>query len=351
LRVLLIGARGFLGRHVNHALSRISDIAIVHSSRERARNSIYIDLNHPSSFAALDDFDVIVNCADSLMAPPDGLIEHCRLKGLIFLETSADTGTIQRILAKIPESPEKVYPGIVILGIGLFPGLSNILARSVAELSRDRTRMEVGVHLNLTSGAGAGMCRLMAESLKTCSVEFVSGVPIRRAPISRGIEMPFWAGSRQTMKVGLPETYMLRRSLKIPNVASYISPSPAGLRFPMLALGGALNWWHPPARWFTQGVWSACHFLRGGILCHRHKPVEITAIMDRTEALSKHASLKVSDGIMGTAYAIAAAVSCLRKRRMESGVLLPDQVFLLSEIVAAMRHLCSNELTVEVKYH
>src|SRR5689334_10212446 len=118
-RVLVIGGRGFLGGRVVAGLRAQPGLEVVAGSRG---GGVAVDLGVPESFAAMDGFDTVVDCSDSLAAPPDAALAWCVARGKTFLETTAEPRTIERLLRAGPGGP-----GLAVVGVGLFPGVSNLL--------------------------------------------------------------------------------------------------------------------------------------------------------------------------------------------------------------------------------
>ena len=89
-RVLVVGGRGFLGSRTVTALRRLPETEVAVGSRRGGDGCVEIDLSDYSSRTAMEGFDVVVNCADSLEVAPGRAAEYCLLQGITFVETSAD---------------------------------------------------------------------------------------------------------------------------------------------------------------------------------------------------------------------------------------------------------------------
>ena len=97
-RVLVIGGAGFYGSKVADCLATGSRGDGRLASRDRP-NHVVLDLNRPETFASLREFELIVNCSDSVKAAPDAAI----------LATLTHGGTWSR-WARTPRRPSGCSP-------------------------------------------------------------------------------------------------------------------------------------------------------------------------------------------------------------------------------------------------
>jgi len=312
-RVLVIGGRGFLGRRVVDLLARAGHQAVAGSRRDG------IDLGEPGSFAAFDGYHAVVDCADAGRAPPDAALAWCVAHGKLFVETSADTPVLERLLAATPEGP-----GLAVIGVGLFPGLSNLLGREVWRRAGDRGRLDLGVRLRVLSGAGRATRGLMGTLLGEPARAWRAGEPIDLPPLTPGPRLRFAGRERATLALRLAEPAMLRASTGIADVAAYAAAVPL-LR---LALGG---------RWRRRLLLPlgrvGLAVLRGGLFRWRRGHIELAAA-----AGDHHACLVAPDGFATTASAVAATVGLLAGRTA-TGLATPDQLLGLDQTLAAMAAL------------
>lgn len=175
--IVLLGGRGYYGQHVRWALEQLHQVKrITVASRHPGPDQMQLDVTDPSSFAALKGCDLIVNCTDTVGAPPDALAQWCLHEGATLMDMGADTATAERLLALASEPNPR---GVVVVGVGIFPGLSTVLARQVAQSGAEPPQtLELGVRLSPLSGAGSGNCRLMAALLAQPGLRIEAGARI-----------------------------------------------------------------------------------------------------------------------------------------------------------------------------
>lgn len=337
-RILVIGARGFLGEKVANALEGRTNWEVWRGSRtHREGQWERVDITNPSLLAGLDRFDVIIDCAASSHASPDALIEHCLTSGGILIESTADPGIIGRIGARWHGIAAS---GTVLLGMGLFPGVSNLLARDLIRAAPGCCGLDLAVRLNPLSGAGRAVADLMTRLMATNAVWYSGGERQVTPPLRPGPRMEFADGPAQTLSIGLPEPEMLHWSTGIANIAGWLSPRPRPLRVP-LALAGFVTRKASPGDFTLTSIEEATYTLRGRMLSRRATPVELHA---EAWSLGRERrgtiSLVVPDGMQATADALVAAAALLTEREGPlPGLILPDEAFDLQTILQAVRTL------------
>ncbi|VFA97667.1 hypothetical protein [Nocardia cyriacigeorgica] len=136
MSVLVLGGYGAVGAHLMRLL-RTHDIPALAAGRHPARADRVVDLATLDSFtAALTGVSTVVNCAgiEDLR-----LAHECAGRGIVFVEISATSEYVQAL---------EHVDGPVVLGVGLAPGLTTLLA--VDALSADPGPVDIMI------GLGAG---------------------------------------------------------------------------------------------------------------------------------------------------------------------------------------------------
>lgn len=316
MKVVVVGGTGHLGALAVEALRRL-DVDVTVASR---RGPVRVDLAEPSTFAVLQGFDVVVDLADATTTPPDALARWCVESGVTLLEATSDREAVERILDARLEGP-----GAVILGAGIFTGLSNLLARSVAEPS---TRaLELAIASSPYSGAGKGTIALMVAALRQQTRSVVDGEASLGPSVSRGPRFPFPSGEAPSLHVSLAEPRMIHRSTHVPTVRAYLSPRPSLL----VAMFLAMPAWLLARAWFRAMLGAYFTFLRRFVLRAVSTRVEMLV---RAEGRTR--TLVARDGMAAAGAAIAAIVTRLPKT---TGVKMVDELVSLDEVLATMKPL------------
>ncbi|MCQ4119974.1 NAD-dependent epimerase/dehydratase family protein [Rhodococcus tibetensis] len=119
MSVLVLGGYGAVGAHLVRLL-RAQGIPTLAAGRDPAQADRVLDLTATDSFrTALAGVSTVVNCAG---AENIRLAEECTHRGIVFIEISA-TSDYVRALERVD--------GPAVLGVGLAPGLSTLLAVDV----------------------------------------------------------------------------------------------------------------------------------------------------------------------------------------------------------------------------
>lgn len=141
MRVLVIGGKGLFGQAVVRALAGHAAVQVGGRG-----GPVPIDLNQPASFPAMAGYDYVVNCSDTVSAPPDEAIARALDGGQCFVETGAHPATLERLLERF--HGRQGHNGLAVLGVGIFPGLSNLLAAAVARELPAGTPLELGLRFS-----------------------------------------------------------------------------------------------------------------------------------------------------------------------------------------------------------
>jgi hypothetical protein len=329
MRIVVIGGRGHLGSRAVATLSREPGVEVVAMSR---RTTPRINLRDPATFAALAGADVIVNVSSSHDAPPDALARHCLDQGLVLIEASSDREVMERLLDAHRGKPAK---GALVLGAGIFTGISNALARAAVDAVPGADTVAIGVRSSPFSGAGGGTVDLMADALAVATRSIERGARIETPPVAPGPALPFVEGTYGTLHVPFAEPVMVHASTKVPNVAMYMAPAPSILRLAFLALPLAL------VRTRLFGGFLRVYFslLRRFVLKRVSTRVGLLARASHGTT-EKTIALSFDDGFLAGGAAIAAtALAITRLPQRPTGTFVVDELVPLAPMLDGVRTL------------
>ena len=334
-KVLIIGGYGFYGDRVaqgliarGHAVARGT-----RSARGRA-DAVEIDLTEPAGFSVLDDFAVIINCSDSVGAAPDQAIAHVLASGGVWLEMGADAPSFARLLSLRPAAVR----GTAILGVGVFPGMSTLLARAVAEDGPRCERLELAIKVSPLSGAGWGTCALMAESLFVPATRYEDGELLTtRTALGRTTALPFPEQPWPSTNSALPDTLLIHRATGVPNITASLALVPRWLRFNLGALA-MLCWLLRPLRAVLVPLLTWQLFLLRTVLLRGvESSLQLLVIADRGQPGERSRVLSFDDGQQATADGTVAAVEAwLQEETHRPGLFSVAEYFTLDQLTAAM---------------
>jgi len=302
--VLVLGGRGYFGSRVVHVLGLCNDVEVGVASR-RGDAPERVDLNDPSTFAVFDDFDVVVNCADTIGASPLPAARHVLEHGGVWMDMGAEAATAQQLLELEAVEPR----GHVVVGVGIFPGMLTMLGKHVAELVGPCERIDLGVRLSTLSGAGPGNVRLMVEMLDQPGFDFHEGKRRERPALGPVTPLPYpETGLAPSSAITMPDTALVRRVTTAPSVATHLSVVPGWMR-PGLALTQWLLDHAGPLRGLVLLMtrWSLL-VMRAVLLRAIGTRVQLTAVANRGRPDETARGLDFDDGRDGNAVGVTAAV-------------------------------------------
>jgi len=337
VRIVVIGGRGFLGSRAVRAL-RVAGVETVVAGRS---GDVVVDLARPETFGALAGASVVVDCSSSHEVSPMALASHVLAHGGVLLSASSDAGVIDALLRAHRGS---AGPGALVLGAGIFTGVSNALARAAFDALPGCEELVLGVRTSPFSGAGAGTIDLMIDVLGAPTRTVVNGAITTGGSIARGPALPFVEGTYATLEVPFAEPIMLHASTRVPNVTMYMAPAPSLLRLAFLSLPASLL----RMRWARALMRLQFLLLRRFVLAWLGARVGLVAIARAAEE-SRTLALTVNDGFALAGAAIAAAALALAARTPPPrGTFVVDELVSLDAMLSRARSLAPS-LRIETR--
>ncbi len=333
MRVLVIGGGGYYGAQVVQVLKEGGHEVMVGSRQGAVR----IDVQDRATLGVLRDFDAVVNCADSVRAPADEAVRFILAEGGLWLETSADMATYTRLRA-LGEAMETPVVGSVILGVGLFPGLSTLLAAQVARQAQPCRRLDLVVDFSPLSAAGKGTCALMAESLFVPAVRIEGGERVEaKGAAGEGATID----GRRATQTALPDLDLLAAAWsgmeeKERSIATWFALRPRWLGWNMRVLATFARWLRPFRRVVTKLLTWQMVLLRGWLLRRRSTTVELVAVANRGQPNAVAERLVFEDGQGATARAVAGTLRCLATKERVAGLAGVAERLTLEEVMAEL---------------
>lgn len=329
-RVAVLGGSGFLGSRAVGALRR-TKLAVSVASR---RSEIAVDVRRPETYAALALFDVVVDLSDSVSHPPDELVAWCLARDKIVLEATSEARCVERLHAAHADTR-----GRLVLGGGIFTGVSNLLARDVVRRAGRPEHLTLGIASSPFSGAGKGTIELMLRALEVAAVRYERGERVEEPRVRRLATLDFGGVARPAGTMSLAEPYMLFESTKVPSVDVLFAPKPSMLLASFEAL--------PPAllrrRWFQALLRGYFTVLRRVLLGSVPSAVELVAIA-KGEGDEVRRVVSAADGMEAGGFALAAMTEALVEGPTWTGARFIDDVCELEPIIARANALAGDEL-------
>jgi hypothetical protein len=328
MRVIVIGGTGFVGQRTVSALRTLPGLEVQVASR---RGPVVLDVTRPETFGALRGADVVVDVSNGTRSSPEALAAFCLREGLTLLEATSDAEAVRRLLEAHRGSRG---PGRVVLGAGLFTGLSNLLAREVSEAAGPGGALTWAVSSSPYSGAGAGTIALMVDASSRPAVRTREGRRVE-GPLERGPTLNIGGSSRATLRMSLAEAELMPRSCAASSVEVFFAPRP-GLLVAVFAM-------LPPVllrqRWFLRLLEASFTVLRRGVLRAVPTAVQMVARAER-DGRSVERHLTCADGMDVCGWAIAVMAEAVGRARPPAGLSCIDDVVRLEPMVARLNEAC-----------
>lgn len=179
LYLAIIGANGYMGSRIQDTIKKTmqknkQDYQVTATTRNatkaKQKDWLYFDLQKEESYFALRDCSVIINVADTTRVSPLPFLEYLQKqkleKKVLFIETSSFDATAYELITFAQNNRNPKLK--VLVGAGVFPGISNVLAQTILETQNKQKNMDsldsldFIVQLSPFSAAGKGMTNLMA---------------------------------------------------------------------------------------------------------------------------------------------------------------------------------------------
>jgi hypothetical protein len=321
MRITVLGGSGYLGSRTVEALRKAPNVDVQIAGR---RGPLVVDATKPETFSALEGSDVVIDLIDATTVAPDAVAAFCVEKGIVFIEATSDRPAVERLAAL-----EAKGPGLIVLGGGIFTGVSNLLGHAVAQAAPGAKGLTLAISSSPYSGAGGGTIALMVAALSQKVVRYARSERVEVAELEEGPKVAFPLGERRTLHMSFAEPPMLHRSTRVPDVQVFFAPRPSLLVAAFLMLPA----WLMRSRLFAGFMSVYFTFLRRFVLKAVTSPVELWA--KATGATDVVRAVTCADGMLAGGAALAAiALKLAEQRPTRRGVCFVDEVCALEPVVA-----------------
>jgi len=226
--ILVVGGYGAVGKHVVMELIEICPERVIIAGRDLSKANAFVQKTDlPIRIEQLDIYDIgnfndeslktvhtVVMC---LGAKNTKFVEFCIDNGINYIDISASNEIPNQI--RLLESKAIQNKVTCILGVGIAPGLSTLLATEVASKMEYVTKLDFALMLGLGEQHGTDGVRWFLENLKT---DFkVNGVIIKPFTNMCQADFPEPLGKRKAYSFNLADERIISETLDISDVSTY----------------------------------------------------------------------------------------------------------------------------------
>jgi len=230
-KILVVGGYGQVGRYVVLSLlEKFPGKVIVAGRSLKKANSFSAELNNSFETIKLDiyDMDIIsvatmnVKVAIMCLSAENNLFaEYCLQNGIHYVDISPSYDSVK----KIEQFKETVFNNnsTCVLGVGLAPGLSNILVKKAKDEFDIIQKVNINLLLGLGETHGDDGVKWFLDSIYHDYYRYDAGVRKKIRPFVGKNKTTFGEPlcTRTTYPFNLADQFILQKTLNIENVASY----------------------------------------------------------------------------------------------------------------------------------
>eukprot|EP01133_Synstelium_polycarpum_P022813 gene22813-27363_t len=133
-KVLVLGGYGAVGIPLMKQLAKVPEISAYSAGRDPARADVVVDLKEPGAYSTVvRDFDVVVNASGF---EDVRLADEAVRGGAAFVDVTATSNYCEELEA---------VDGPVLMGVGLAPGLTSVLAAEAHRLGGGPVDIVIGL--------------------------------------------------------------------------------------------------------------------------------------------------------------------------------------------------------------
>ncbi|MGG6294885.1 saccharopine dehydrogenase family protein [Leptolyngbya sp. AN02str] len=166
-RILILGGRGRIGASVAQDLLHYTDATVVITSRQPVASwvlyservtPLQLDIADQAALkTAIASSDLVIHCAGPFFYQEPVVLETCIQLGVTYVDVSDTVPFVRRAQALHEVAVERQVTAV--LSTGVFPGISNSLAKLCLESLDDRDELHLSYIVGGSGGAGIGVLR------------------------------------------------------------------------------------------------------------------------------------------------------------------------------------------------
>lgn len=283
-----------------------------------------VNLAKKETFSNLDSARIVVNLSADASTSPEELIQYCLQAGKTWIECSSEAKVIRSLHGRFRD---QCVAGRLILGAGIFTGLSNLMAAaSIEKIKGEDEPYKISLVLRSSpfSGCGESTVDLMVQAFHAERYQVREGQIYPSSGVAAGPRIQVASGhSIPTICSPLPEVLMLHHSTGIPNIEGLFSPLPTLLCRAFTWIPSGIS----RTRWYQSGLRAYFKLLRTKLFKSRVSQVEMHTVVHGGEKVVR-GSFRTEDG-----FGIAALVISYLVKREAARAKAGPGCFFIDEVL------------------
>jgi hypothetical protein len=240
-------------------------------------------------------------------------------------------------------------PGLFLFGIGIFPGISNLLIKQGLSGNRDAKQVLLGIQYKVMSGAGRGMCQMMVDTIGSPGYWYEQGRErVSAVPFSGLSRLPFLASPSTVIQVTLGELYTMHSLLPTGSACCYISFRPVFFNRPCYYLFNGVSRLGVMKKPALRLLYSMFRFVRSILLRNRKTDIRLlcTVTAGETGEVTQQ-RIWFNDAFLAAGLFTAALVQMLQANHDQTGCQAVEDLYGLDSILPLMARLSNGALQYE----
>jgi saccharopine dehydrogenase-like NADP-dependent oxidoreductase len=227
MRTLIVGGYGSVGHTIAEELATAPDgpSSVVVAGRDGTKanavaaefgehvSGVAFDLQETESYArVLDDVDQVVMCVDQ---SGTAFVEACLERGIDYIDVTASDEFFREV--ELLDDSARHGGAAAVLSVGLAPGVTNLLAKRMADQLSAVSEIRIGVLLGLGEAFGAAASRWTLERIgREFTIPNANGTrSVRGFATPETVEFPRY-GRRRAYSFDFADQHVLHRTLDVP---------------------------------------------------------------------------------------------------------------------------------------
>ncbi len=230
-KILIIGGYGQVGRLIAERLAKLFPNRVIIAGRNWQKASSIaasigfgikprsVDILSTDLGNVLNEVALVISCLDQTNSK---FVEQCLFESIHYIDISAN----DKFLAQLEQLDDcaKRHNAIVMLSVGVAPGLSNMLAVQLLKQMKHIARLDIVLEFGLGDQHGKAACEWIFDNFNATYSVQEHGQPKAVKSFGECLNISLWANdlARPAFRFNFPDQHTVRRIYRIPSVSTWL---------------------------------------------------------------------------------------------------------------------------------